>query len=95
VLSTATLALVHPAILESMRQGCSTIAPVYHFCSVATLPTIHQRLQARGDGPGSWPWRKAAQYIPQLAAPSNATHLDTERHITREIIDHVVTSIAL
>jgi len=89
------MTLVQPAVLEPIRQGFSSIAPVYHFCLVAPLATIQQRLQSRGDGPESWAWRKAAQYVPQLADPSYAIHLDTERHATPELIDQILAHIAV
>ena len=87
------MTLVNPKVLEPIRTGLSTIAPVYHFCLVASLATIQQRLQARGEKPGSWPWRKAAEYVPQLADPSYAMHIDTERQAISEIVEHLLSQL--
>ena len=87
------MTLVRPAVLEPIRQGLSAIAPTYHFCLVASLGVIQQRLQARGAGPGSWPWRKAAQYVPQLQSPAYATHLDTERHSVAEVVGQILARL--
>jgi len=88
------MTLANPAYLAPIRKGFSTIAPVYHFCLVASLETIQQRLQTRGEGPGSWTWRKAAQYVPQLTDPSYATHIDAERQAVPEIVDQILAHIA-
>ncbi|MEO7912287.1 MAG: AAA family ATPase [Roseiflexaceae bacterium] len=84
------MTLVKPTVLEPIRQGLSAIAPTFHFCLSASLEIIQQRLHTRGDGPGSWAWRKAAQYVPQLQAPSYARHLDTERHSVSEIVEQIL-----
>jgi hypothetical protein len=87
------MTLVNPAYLDPIRTGFGTIAPVYHFCLVASLSTIQQRLQARGDGPEAWTIRKAEQYVPQLSAPYYATHLDTEQHSVAEVVDSLLAGI--
>jgi cytidylate kinase len=84
------MTLVKPTILEPIRQGLSAIAPTFHFCLLAPLTIIQQRLQTRGDGPGSWTWRKAAHYVPQLPDPLYARHLDTERYSVAEIVDQIL-----
>lgn len=88
------MTLVQPAVLEPIRAGFGTIAPVYHFCLVAPLATIQQRLAARGHGPGSWPWRKTTEYAQLLEAPYYATHLDTERHSPAELVDQIIAQVA-
>jgi cytidylate kinase len=84
------MTLVKPTVFEPIRQGLRAIAPTFHFCLIASLEIIQQRLQTRGDGPGSWTWRKAAQYVPQLQDPSYARHLDTERYSVAEIVDQIL-----
>jgi len=87
------MTLANRSSFEHIRAGFAALAPVYHFCLVASLPTIQGRLQSRGDAPGSWPWRKAEQYGPRLNDPTFATHLDTEQHSVAEIVEQVLARL--
>ncbi len=87
------MTLANPVYFDHIRAGFAAIAPVYHYCLVASLPTILRRLQARGDGLGSWTWRKAEQYVPRLNDPIFATHLDTEQHAVAEIVEQILGHI--
>lgn len=88
------MTLANPSYFEPIRAGFEAIAPVYHFCLTAPLATVQQRLLARGDGPGSWAWRKAERYVPLLQHPRYATHLDTEQFSASEIAEQIVLHLA-
>jgi hypothetical protein len=79
--------------LDAIRSGFATIAPVYHFCLTASLSTVQQRLRARGDGPGSWPWRKALQYVRQFDDPYYRDHIPTDHIPISVIVDNIVQRI--
>jgi hypothetical protein len=87
------MTLAHPAVFHPIRDGFGAFAPVHHFCLVAPLATIQQRLQDRGEGPGSWTWRKAEQYVPRLADPCYTTHIDTQRHAVPAVVDQLLAHI--
>lgn len=87
------MTLANPTTFDTIRAGFAAIAPVYHFCLIASLPIIQRRLQARGDGPGSWAWRKAELYVPRLSAAAYATHLDTERNSVDAVVDELLARI--
>lgn len=87
------MTLANPTYFDSIRIGFAAIAPVRHFCLIASLPTIQRRLHDRGDGPGSWTWRKAEQYVPRLSDPTYATHLDTERNDVNEVVDQILAQL--
>lgn len=87
------MTIVNPAYLEPIRTGFSTIGHVYHFCLMASLPTIQQRLQARGDGPGSWTWRKAEQYVPKLRDAVYAAHIDTDQLGVDAVAERILAAV--
>jgi hypothetical protein len=58
------MAFSDPGYLQEVRIGAERFDPsVHHFCLVAPLDVVHQRLQARGALPGShkWEYRRAAE----------------------------------
>jgi chloramphenicol 3-O-phosphotransferase len=88
------MTLANPAYYEEFRTGLEQIDPcLYHFCLIAPLETIQQRLIGRGDKEGSWPWQKAQQCVPALADARFQTHINTENQTiaasVAQILDHV------
>jgi hypothetical protein len=73
------MTLATPAYYREIRGGLARVDPdVRHFCLVAPLETVQERLRGRGDGAGSWPWRRAARCVRALDVPEYAEHIDTE-----------------
>jgi hypothetical protein len=80
---------------DAIRGGFAALGLVQHFCLVAPLPVVQHRLLARGDaGPGSWPWRKAEEYVPLLHDPYFVEHIDTEQHSVDDVVNHILARIA-
>lgn len=65
-----------------------------HFCLVASMETIHQRLDTRGEQkPGSWAHQQAEAAIPSFASPIFAEHLDTEKNTPEELVKIILDRI--
>lgn len=76
------MTLSNPAYLEQIRGGFERIGqPLFHFCLAAPLATIQQRLLARGEEVGGWPWRKAEQCVPLLQGSFFETYVDAEQPV--------------
>ena len=86
------MTLASPAYFTEIHSGLSAIAPLHHFCLTASLRTVQQRLQERGDGPDPCQ-RKAAICIPLLNDPMFAVHIDTERRTTIQIVDVILAHL--
>jgi chloramphenicol 3-O-phosphotransferase len=84
------MTLADPARLATIRSGFEAVAPVAHFCLLASWPTIQARLNERGDGPGSWPWRKSEAYAPAFFDPAYAVHIDTEQRAPHDIAAEIM-----
>jgi hypothetical protein len=79
---------------DAIRGGFAALGPVQHFCLVAPLKIVQQRLLARGDaGPGSWPWRKAAECVPLLHDSYFAEHIDTEQRTVDDVVNSMLARI--
>ncbi len=54
------MTLSNPDYFGEIRGGLEQLGlPLFHFCLVAPLETVQQRLLARGDERGGWAWHKA------------------------------------
>lgn len=72
------MTLVNMSYLRFIRDGLAAIfTPLYHFCLVAPLQTIEQRLYDRDEDP-SWAVEKARQYVPLFSDPHYGVHISTE-----------------
>jgi chloramphenicol 3-O-phosphotransferase len=84
------MTLANPAYYAEFRTELKQIDPrLYHFCLIAPLDTIKQRLLGRGDSASGWTFQKAERCVPALADERFQTHIDTE-HLT---IEATVTQI--
>ena len=88
------MTLANPVYFDTIKAGLERIGPpVFHFCLTASLETIQQRLLDRGDGEGSWPWRKAERCVPALADARFAEHVDTEGRVVEEVVAHILSRL--
>jgi hypothetical protein len=88
------MTLANPVYLTTIRNGLTAISPpLYHFCLVASLDTIQQRLQTR-DEDISWSWNKAQEYVPLFGDPQYSIHIDTEEVTIAQVADLVARYIA-
>ncbi len=88
------MTLVNCSYLAAIRSGFEAVAPVYHFCLTAPLPVVQQRLLDRGDGPGTWPWEKAAQCVPVLEDNHYQEHISTEDRTVGEIATSILERVS-
>jgi len=90
------MTLANPTYLAEIKASFSAFDPhLYHFCLTASLPTIHSRLQARGDNPQSWCWRKAIEYVPLFDDGRYATQIDTERNSPSEVVSRILSFVKM
>jgi chloramphenicol 3-O-phosphotransferase len=88
------MTLANPRYLDTIRPGLAAVAPpLYHFCLVASLDTIEQRLRSR-DQDTSWTMGKARQYVHMFNDPAYAVHVNTENRTVPEIVAQLQGYIA-
>ena len=88
------MTLANPEYLKTIKNGLAAISPpLYHFCLVASLDTIQQRLQNREEDI-SWSWNKAQEYVPLFVDPHYSVHIATEGVAIDAIADQIEKSIA-
>lgn len=72
------MAFSNLAYLDEIRAGLARFEPhVHHFCLVAPVEVVHERLRRRGPTPGNAPWeyRRAAECCLVHAREEFATHV--------------------
>jgi hypothetical protein len=68
-----------PRYLDEIRRGAERFdRRVHHFCLVAPLEVVQERLRTRGDQPDTHPWeyRRAAECCVAHQSEGFATHVD-------------------
>ncbi len=72
------MTIANPIYFDTIRRGLAAISqPLYHFCLVAPLHVIEQRLQSREDDT-SWAWKKAQEYVPLFGERRYSVHINSE-----------------
>ncbi len=72
------MTIANPAYLETIKNRLGAISPpLYHFCLVASLDTIQERLQSREEDM-SWARGKAQEYAPLFSDRRYGAHINTE-----------------
>ncbi|MBX3083401.1 MAG: tunicamycin resistance protein [Anaerolineae bacterium] len=90
------MTLANPDYFAHIKSGLAQIGiPLHHFCLVAPLETVYDRLRLRGERDGSWAFRKAARYVPMFNDPLYAHHLDTTTLTAAELARHIVQSLPI
>ncbi len=85
-----------PDYFQKIKADFLTFEPeLYHFCLMASAPTLRRRLEQRGDPPGSWPYQQIARCLEALASPQYEVHVDTEALNTQSIVDVILARIGL
>lgn len=88
------MTLANPNYFAHIKSGLAQIGlPLHHFCLVAPLAVVNQRLLARGERENTWVFHKAAQYVPMLDAPLYAQHIDTTTHSVVEIANQIMQTV--
>lgn len=79
--------LVH---LKAIRHGFEQFdSEVYHFCLIAPLEIILNRIQSRHEGNGEWTIRKATECVAKFIGAEYEKYIDTT-HITPDEIVQVI-----
>ena len=89
------MTLANPSYFAHIKSGLASIGvPLHHFCLVAPLETVYDRLRLRGERDGSWAFGKAARYVPMFNDPLYAHHLDTTALSAAELARHIAQSVS-
>jgi hypothetical protein len=84
------------AYLREVRQGVARFdRQVLHFCLVAPLPVVHQRLLGRGEDRerSSWQFRRAAECCAVHANPAFAEQIATEAATAGQVAEQLGRSL--
>lgn len=66
----------------------------HHFCLTASVATVHERLNTRGQQqPGSWSHQQALEAVPALESPLFAQHIRTEDKTPTEIVKIILATL--
>lgn len=88
------MTLAWPIYFREISSGLRRVDPdLHHFCLTAPLPTIEQRLLARGEEPGSWVFQQMQRCVTTLATPEYALHIDTDRHDVADVVRIIRTRV--
>jgi hypothetical protein len=87
------MAFSNAAYLEEIRRGIGRFEPrLLHFCLVAPVEVVHQRLRNRGEdqGAAAWQYRRASECCIAHASAAFATHVPAvdrdPDHIAEELL---------
>lgn len=89
------MTLWRPKYFKEIINGLRGIDSEFkHFCLVAPIEVIYQRLNQRGEQkPGSWAHQQATKAVPSLAGPLFAKHLDAENNSPDELVKMILADI--
>ncbi|WP_255604518.1 AAA family ATPase [Oscillochloris sp. ZM17-4] len=90
------MTIAHPGYFATITSGLRALTDHFaHVCLLAPLDTIQARLRQRGDDGGSWGWQRTITYLPRLAEPRFAQHVQTEDRSPQQVADDVLRVIGL
>ena len=92
------MAFSNVAYLDEIRRGIRRFEPeVRHFCLVAPLEVVHERLGRRGMTPATAPWefRRAAECCSEHQRAEFATHISTRNRKPEEIAEDILSLIGI
>jgi chloramphenicol 3-O-phosphotransferase len=79
---------------KEVTDGLKKIDKVfYHFCLTAPIEVIHQRLNDRGETPGSWPYEQTQKCIASFEADMFEEKIDTSTLTPDEIVQYIIQTI--
>ena len=89
------MTITKPAYFAEIKAGLAHISPpLYHFCLIASSPTIQRRLLARGETAGGWSWRMAEKCVWALRGAAFEEYVDAEHQGTAEIVQNILQRVA-
>jgi hypothetical protein len=82
--------------LHEIRTGLERFEPrVFHFCLIAPIDVVHQRLSGRGENPANaaWEYRRAAECCREHQRSEFAVQIDAADHRPDEIADELMAAM--
>ncbi len=74
------MTLARLAYWREIKAGLAHIGPkLHHFCLTASAQAIQQRLEQRGDEPGSWAFQQTERCVSALRSPEFKEHINAEQ----------------
>jgi chloramphenicol 3-O-phosphotransferase len=90
------MAFSNPAYLQEIQRGIARFEPrQFHFCLVAPLPVVQQRLQTRtlDAADASWQFRRAAECCAVHHDAVFATQVNAADRTVQEIADQIADEV--
>lgn len=88
------MTIVHPDYFHTIFSGFQRLTNrLFHFCLLAPLPTIQERLRQRGDDRTSWAWKRSIDYLPRFADHRFHHHIQTHHRTPEAITTEIVRVI--
>lgn len=79
---------------EEVTNGLKQIDPVfYHFCLIAPITIIRERLLARGEEPGSWAERQAEHCVTAFESPAFDSKIDAVTNTPEGILEMILQQL--
>jgi predicted kinase len=90
------MAFSNPNYLREVRGGIDRFEPqVFHFCLVASIEVIHDRLRRRGEDPeeSDWQYRRASECCLAHSNAEFATHINAAERSPEDLADEILCAI--
>lgn len=88
------MAFSNAAYLREIRDGIGRFEPrVLHYCLVAPVEVVHERLRGRGRDAGEWEYRRAAECCAAHASGEFAMHVSAVNRDPDDIADELRMAI--
>lgn len=87
------MAFSNPAYLQEIRRSLGRFEPrLFHFCLVAPIEVVHERLRNRGEDfeASEWQYRRASECCVAHASEEFATRIDAAARSADEIAEEIV-----
>jgi hypothetical protein len=83
--------------LNEVRAGISAFdADVRHFCLIAPVEVVHERLRARGTEPtGAWVRHRVAECCQAHGRPEFSEHISTAGRSVAEVVRDVLARVGI
>jgi hypothetical protein len=88
------MTIVHPDYFHTIFSGFQRLTShLFHFCLLAPLSAIQERLRQRGDDSTSWAWKRSVDYLPRFADYRFQHHIQTHQRTPEEITMEILSVI--
>jgi ribose 1,5-bisphosphokinase PhnN len=87
------MAFSNAAYLQEIQRGLGRFEPrLFHFCLVAPLEVVHERLRHRGEDfeASAWQYRRASECCAVHAGDAFATQIDAAGRSAEQIAEEIL-----